>query len=84
MKKEKIILKLIVFLTILSFINCQDLLKITLKHRETGERIFVDSAGRERLFHGVNAVVKGPPWIPETKVFNVYSSLTDEDYVLLK
>ncbi|KAJ1471063.1 glycoside hydrolase superfamily [Baffinella frigidus] len=39
---------------------------------------------KERVFHGVNAVVKGPPWRPSTDGFNVDSSLVDEDFALLQ
>jgi len=46
----------------------------------TGQRIFVDSLGRQRIFHGVNAVVKGPPWVPATDKFSKDLSLVDEDF----
>ena len=54
--------------------------RVSLKLKPTGERAFVDSFGRELFFHGVNAVVKGPPWIPETDVWDGEISLTDKDY----
>jgi hypothetical protein len=41
-------------------------LPISLKMLSSGERGFVDTAGRERFFHGANVVVKGPPWLPAT------------------
>jgi len=31
---------------------------------------FVDALGRKRIFHGVNAVEKGPPWIPAQMLQN--------------
>eukprot|EP01032_Pedospumella_encystans_P012923 gene12923-14914_t len=34
--------------------------RISLKQKSSGERTFVDSEGREVIFHGVNAIVKGP------------------------
>ena len=43
----------------------------------------VDSFGRERYFHGINVVVKGPPWIPNTQKFSSDWSFTDEDMKLL-
>jgi hypothetical protein len=49
-----------------------------------GFRRFLDEHGRERIFHGVNAVVKGPPWMPATDKFNENTSLVAEDFVLLK
>jgi hypothetical protein len=53
--------------------------RISLKLRPSGERAFVDSAGREMFFHGVNAIVKGPPWIPETDVWDGEISLSSKD-----
>lgn len=44
----------------------------------------VDRYGRERYFHGINVVVKGPPWIPNTQKFSSDWSFTDEDMQLLK
>lgn len=44
----------------------------------------VDRYGRERYFHGINVVVKGPPWIPNTQKFSRDWSFTDEDMQLLK
>lgn len=54
--------------------------RISLKQRASGERTFVDSDGREVFFHGVNAIVKGPPWIPSTDVWDGETSLTDKDF----
>ncbi len=53
--------------------------RISLKQRSSGERTFVDSSGREVIFHGVNAIVKGPPWIPSTDVWDGETSLADKD-----
>lgn len=39
----------------------------------------MDSFGRELFFHGVNAVVKGPPWIPETDIWDGEISLSSKD-----
>ena len=47
-------------------------------------RPFVDSLGRERYFHGMNAVVKGPPWHPKIDEFDPYTSLTDEDFKIMQ
>jgi hypothetical protein len=49
-----------------------------------GFRTFLDEHGRERIFHGANAVVKGPPWMPATDKFNENTSLVAEDFALLK
>ena len=44
----------------------------------------MDGYGRERYFHGVNVVVKGPPWIPRQDVFDPYWSFVEEDMQLLQ
>jgi hypothetical protein len=53
--------------------------RVGLKLKSTGERAFVDSFGRELFFHGVNAVVKGPPWVPETEFWDGEISLSSKD-----
>ena len=40
--------------------------------------------GRYTIFHGVNVVVKLPPFIPDTDNFDPYFSFTDEDISILK
>ena len=40
--------------------------------------------GRYSIFHGVNVVVKLPPYIPDTDKFDPYFSFTDEDIAILK
>jgi hypothetical protein len=47
-------------------------------------RPFVDSLGRERYFHGMNAVVKGPPWHPSIDGFNPATSLSEEDFEIMR
>lgn len=44
----------------------------------------VDSFGRERYFHGVNVVMKGPPWLPATDKFDPIMSFVEEDMQLLQ
>ena len=44
---------------------------------------FVDSAGRERLFRGINVVYKDPPWLPTAKAFNTNFSFVADDAKLL-
>lgn len=48
-----------------------------------GFRTFVDEYGRERVFHGVNVVVKGPPWLPSTGKFDINTSLGADDFAFL-
>ena len=40
--------------------------------------------GRYAIFHGVNVVVKLPPFIPDTEKFDPYFSFNDEDISILK
>jgi hypothetical protein len=57
---------------------------IQLKQKSTGERVFVEtSTGREVFFHGVNAIVKGAPYIPETEYFDIDISLNKDDHATL-
>ena len=44
----------------------------------------VDSSGRERYFHGVNVVMKGPPWLPAMDKFDPIMSFVEEDMQLLQ
>ena len=60
------------------------LLPIALRLEETGERVLVDSFGRQRAFHGTNCVVKGPPWIPSRDGFDQFTSLTAKDFELMR
>ena len=53
---------------------------IHLEHRHDRPRAFVDSDGREVLFHGTSAVVKGPPWFPEHTTFSTDISMAREDF----
>lgn len=39
----------------------------------------VDDAGRERFFHGVNVVYKGPPYVPQTTSFDTFLSYSEKD-----
>lgn len=57
---------------------------IQLKQKPTGERVFIETTdGREVFFHGVNAIVKGYPYIPETEYFDIDISLSKEDHATL-
>lgn len=42
-------------------------------------RMFRDTAGRARIFHGTNVVFKGPPYIPIQDKFDPHLSLSDKD-----
>lgn len=50
----------------------------------TSTHRIVDKYGRERYFHGINVVVKGPPWIPRTDAFHPTSSFVDKDMEMLQ
>lgn len=61
-----------------------DLSRISLKLKSDGSRTFVDEYGRERFFHGTNAVVKGPPWIPDHTTFSRDISMNEVDFQIMK
>ena len=43
-----------------------------------------DEQGRERFFHGINIVIKTPPYIPEVNEFNPGNSLSEKDMTDMK
>jgi len=71
--------KLILVLLALTLASCS-LPRISLKQLSTKERVIVDEHGRERIFHGVNAITKGPPYIPVHDEFSTDISLTHHDF----
>jgi hypothetical protein len=47
-------------------------------------RVFYEiETRREVIFHGVNAIVKGFPWVPSTNDFDIDTSLVDKDHQML-
>ena len=48
------------------------------------DRVFVDEFGRQRLFHGVNAVFKVAPWHPVLTGFDSNNTLSSDDAKLLQ
>lgn len=53
-------------------------------HVNTSTHRIVDTEGRERYFHGVNVVVKGPPWLPELETFDPLTSFVQKDMQTLQ
>ena len=53
-------------------------------HVNTSTLRIVDTDGRERYFHGVNVVVKGPPWLPELETFDPLKSFVEKDMQTLQ
>lgn len=47
-------------------------------------RNFVDEFGRKIIFHGVNVVVKLPPYIPSLEGFDPFNSMSEEDVKIMK
>jgi endoglycosylceramidase len=82
-KEEKNMFKIFLLLLI-SIINVQGISKIGLKQLSTNERIYIEvDTGRQIIFHGVNAIVKGFPYIPSTNEFDINISLTEKDHETL-
>ena len=50
------------------------------RQRQGAHRVFVDPGGRERLFHGSSAVVKGPPYVPDGHRFSPDISMARGDF----
>jgi hypothetical protein len=55
-----------------------------IQFEENDERYFIEKdTGRQMFFHGVNTIVKGFPYVPQTSEFDVEVSLVDKDHALL-
>ena len=52
-------------------------------HVNTTTHRVIDASGRERYFHGVNVVVKGPPWLPRMDSFDPEMSFVERDMMEL-
>ena len=57
---------------------------VKLRLQPTGERVFVDEHGRERIFHGTNVITKGRPWYPTRDGYDAFTSLVREDFELMQ
>lgn len=58
--------------------------QIGLKQIDSNARVFYEiETRREIIFHGVNAIVKGFPWVPSTTDFDIDTSLVDKDHEML-
>ena len=55
--------------------------KISLNNKSSH---FIDEFNRTVIFHGVNVVVKIPPYIPKTDKFDPFFSLTNKDILFMK
>jgi endoglycosylceramidase len=64
---------------ILLFLLCINALRI-----DRDSRSFIDEKGRTVVLHGVNVVVKLPPYLPNTQSFDPMNSLSDEDIEYFK
>ena len=71
-------------LLLLSTSAASTLEPIRLEPREDRPRAFVDASGRERIFHGTNAIVKGPPWLPDSRSFSHDVSMAAEDFAWMQ
>ena len=60
--------------------NVSGISPIHLEPRPGRAHGFVDDEGREILFHGSSAVVKGPPWYPDHSTFSDDISMSRKDF----
>ena len=76
---------IVLCLSSLSLSVLGSLSRIGLKQTDTnGSRVFYELETRgEIIFHGVNAIVKGFPWVPSTNDFDINTSLVDKDHSML-
>eukprot|EP00413_Alexandrium_margalefii_P045109 CAMPEP_0204603200 /NCGR_PEP_ID=MMETSP0661-20131031/57124_1 /ASSEMBLY_ACC=CAM_ASM_000606 /TAXON_ID=109239 /ORGANISM="Alexandrium margalefi, Strain AMGDE01CS-322" /LENGTH=540 /DNA_ID=CAMNT_0051614245 /DNA_START=6 /DNA_END=1628 /DNA_ORIENTATION=+ len=65
-------------------LTSSELSPIHLEERSGRAHAFVDAEGREVIFHGTNAVVKGPPWHPDHAQFSPDISMAKEDFQLMQ
>ncbi len=70
---------LVVLLVSIFFCTCIPVEGQECYNVNTSTHRMVDSLGRERFFHGMNVVVKGPPWIPQIHGFDPQWSFSEED-----
>ena len=76
MLNKSFLLPFLVFISILYLNKCF--------YIDSTKQFIRDDSGRYKIFHGVNVVVKLPPYIPDTEKFDPYISFTDEDINILK
>jgi len=76
MKFRAFVLVAIVYLTTIALAGE---IKVSLDRKVKHGQVFVDSTGRTRLFHGVNAVYKIPPYIPTSSGWDTVNSLSEKD-----
>ena len=57
--------------------------RVHLRQQPSGERVFVDEHGRQRIFHGTNVITKGRPWYPSRFGYDAFTSLVKEDFELM-
>ena len=53
-------------------------------HVNTTTHRIVDTQNREMYLHGVNVVVKGPPWLPSLDKFDPFMSFVEKDMQTLQ
>lgn len=69
---------------VLSSLLILDTTSVDILQVDVDRHRLVDAAGRERYFHGVNVVVKGPPWIPVVDSFDPDWSFSIKDMETLQ
>jgi len=77
--REHTMLGRTLILVFLIFVQCNCFIKVDPK-----TQFMVDEFGRVRIFHGVNAVYKIPPWIPQTEGFDPQFSLSSVDATIMR
>jgi len=76
-----LLILLIVVLSVINYVSAS--IETTIKiNPDTNQ--FIDTLGRIRILHGVNAVYKLPPYVASTGKFDAANSLNEQDAINLK
>ncbi|KAG0618715.1 hypothetical protein M758_4G087200 [Ceratodon purpureus] len=75
---------LLVSIIFVSCVNFSPVEGISEYHVDASSGMIIDSGGRERIFHGLNVVMKASPWHPTTDMFDPELSFADADIAMLR
>jgi len=75
---------LLVAMVYLAAISMAGDVKVSLDRKVKHGQVMIDKTGRTRLFHGVNAVYKIPPYYPTPTGWDTVNTLSEKDAVFLE
>jgi endoglycosylceramidase len=75
----------VLFLVVAFTVALAAVSKVKLEASPDGSKIFMEaSSGRQLFFHGVNAIVKGFPYVPLADEWDIDVSLSEKDHAALE